>query len=52
MASLVNHHLALENQVEMVGLLVLNDADLYWLTIVLVIKILGPKCRRPFLVLK
>ena len=52
MAARVHNHLALEDQVEVVRLLVLNDAHLHGLTIILVIDILRPQCRRTLLVLK
>ena len=51
MAAFVNHKLPLEQQVEVVGLLVLHDTHLHWFAVILVIKILGPKRRRSLLIL-
>ena len=51
MASRVHNHLALEDQVEVVGLLVLHNSHLHGLTAVLVIEVLGPQSRRSALVL-
>jgi hypothetical protein len=42
MATGVNDHLALENQVEVIRLLVLNNSDLHGLTLVLVVKMNSP----------
>jgi hypothetical protein len=51
MASLMDHHLALEEKVEVVRLLVLHNAHLNGRTSVLVVEGLGPKSRGALLVL-
>ena len=51
MASLVHNHLALEEHVEVVGLLVLHNAHLHGSTAILVIEVLGPQRRGTLLVL-
>ena len=51
MAALVDDELALEEQVEVVGLLVLHHAHLHGLAAVLVVQVLGPQRRRALLVL-
>ena len=51
MATLVHDELVLEQEQEVVGLLVLHNADLHWGTAVLVVEVLGPQSAGSLLVL-
>ena len=51
MTTVVNDHLALEDEAKVVGLLVLDDTDLNRLTVAVIIELLGPEGRGSLLVL-